>query len=677
MIYSLRCFVGPSPWVGGLAFLIVLIIATWRIVDWRSVAIDRERAEIQRYVEDSVASWEERALYDLNVILENAAFSPAQAQRRQEALRKSRPWFNSLYIWELDKDPAKRQLVFPVAKGLSAARREIERRPCIQRAQAETRQSPFDPLRVAQAYTMGCRFDPHPLVRLYASTEAAFLYRAAQHPRKGLLALQMANLPREASLAELKEHGFAAREVAAYRFMEASLLLDLGNQPAAMSVFSRLGREIVELDAPELAIPLELWLVGSTGIISKLREHGRSEEAAELEQLTARAQRRLVAYREVVFKVRNREPDMGAEPRFIRDQYSDDNPWVLCFGWSRGLGVALQLEQQGLIDSFFRQLGPYKGHVTILGERDQWVAGARGGGPFEIYVPFTGTLLSHLRVGVRASALEKSIETANEQTIALLFIITVGALLGLGALATQVQLSRRQTELISRQRAFTTRVTHELKTPLAGIRVMAENLETGAFRTDEQRIIMARRIVDEADRLKARVDEVLSVAQQRTIPSPTIYDPEEAVLEAIDQWGPRLETAGVQFHADLHPTDMVLGDMAALRDAVGCLLDNALKYRREGRTAQVWLELNQSGRNIEISVADNGLGVPKAMRKSIFQRFVRVEGPNRGKSGGHGLGLNQVREIVEAHRGSVQCVEGEDGGARFIIRLPVQRTPRA
>ncbi len=297
------------------------------------------------------------------------------------------------------------------------------------------------------------------------------------------------------------------------------------------------------------------------------------------------------------------------------------------------------------------------------------MAGARKGGDFAVSVPFSRTL-THLRVSVRQSALD-SVATSDEQWIVPLGIIAVCALVVFGALTAQAKLMWRQVELLNRQRAFTTRVTHELKTPLAGIKVMAENLEAGAFRTPEQRADMARRIIDEADRLTSRVDEVLAVAREHTIPSPEPFDPEEAVFEAIDQWGPRLEQAGVTLTADLHPTDEVVGDSRAMRDAIGCLLDNALKYRREERSdSRVELALLQEGRNVLISVADNGLGVPRNMRRAIFDRFVRVEGPNRGKAGGHGLGLNQVKQVVEAHKGTITCTEGIDGGARFEIRLP-------
>jgi signal transduction histidine kinase len=185
---------------------------------------------------------------------------------------------------------------------------------------------------------------------------------------------------------------------------------------------------------------------------------------------------------------------------------------------------------------------------------------------------------------------------------------------------------------------------------------------------------MARRIVDEADRLTERVDESLAVGRERTVPDARRFDPEEPLLEAVDDWGPRLEDAGVKLVADLHPTDPVTGDPAAIRDAVACLLDNALKYHDPNKPQKMaWLTLQQEGKNVVIEVTDNGIGVPPEMRAAIFDRFVRVEGPNRGLSGGHGLGLAQVAEIARLHGGTVACTDGVDGGARFTLRLPAHQ----
>jgi signal transduction histidine kinase len=181
---------------------------------------------------------------------------------------------------------------------------------------------------------------------------------------------------------------------------------------------------------------------------------------------------------------------------------------------------------------------------------------------------------------------------------------------------------------------------------------------------------MARRIFQEAQRLGQRVDDVLAVVRERSIPQPVAFDPEEPLMEAVERWGPRLDDAGVELHVDVDVAPQVLGDASAVRDAVGCLLDNALKYRREDRPdPTVWLNLKADGRDAIIEVIDNGIGVPTGMRKRIFDKFVRVEGPNRGMAGGHGLGLAQVAEVARLHRGRVDCSDGIEGGSRFVLRL--------
>ncbi len=657
------------PLLGGAAFVVILLVVAWRIAEWRQSSMDRERARIQSFVEAEVATWEAGLRADLQEHLEVVAANPDGARLVQRSLRRKHPWFNSLYVWKLGRDGHAMEFPPPPTR---ESREFVQSRFCIRRANAYKREVPVDPLKVAGAYMMGCRFDRNIIVRVHAATEAAYLLRPLGLAEQGLRALDMVGLP-DASLAELTRANIPPDRVAVLRFARAELLLDLGRKDEGIAELTKLGREITQLNAPDLAIPLNFYLQGDRGIIAMLRVLGALEPGAQLERRALRAGRRLAAYKEVREQIVGIEPTSESEARFVRDQYSDDDPYLLYFGWAQGYGVALQIEQSALIEELMGQrMRSYRHHVTVLGERDQWVAGARRGGDFALSVPLTSGL-SHLRLGLRESALETARSNTDEQSLVLLFVVSACAVLGLLALGTQMRLTKQQDELMNRQRAFTMRVTHELKTPLAGIRVMAENLEAGAFRDPDQRADMARRIVEEADRLTSRVDEVLSVSRQRTIPSPAAYDPEEAVLAAIDQWGPRLEDAGVKLNADLHPTDMVLGDCDAMRDAVGCLLDNALKYRHPERDGLVRLELAEDGRFVVIRVADNGIGVPKPMRRAIFQRFVRVEGPNRGKAGGHGLGLNQVREIVEAHRGTVQCVDGIDGGACFVIRVPALR----
>jgi signal transduction histidine kinase len=291
-------------------------------------------------------------------------------------------------------------------------------------------------------------------------------------------------------------------------------------------------------------------------------------------------------------------------------------------------------------------------------------------------VAFTETL-RHLSASVGKAALNQRLAPVARRASTAVVAVTLICLFMVAlAIAVQLKANALYRDLLQRQREFTARVTHELKTPLAGIRVMAENLASGAFRDEKQITMAAQRIVDEADRLTARVNEVLAVGRKREIEEPVLFDLEEPMLELVDIWGPRYEQAGIRLIADLAPVDPFLGDPSAIRDAVGQLLDNALKYRREETDSQVWLNVIDEEKIVLIEVVDNGMGVPADQRKRIFEQYVRVEGPNRGKSGGHGLGLSQVEEIVRAHGGTITCEDGVDGGARFVVRLPARR-PRA
>jgi signal transduction histidine kinase len=661
------------PWVVGTAFFVVALLASWRIVALRDSTIAAEKEEMASFLADQVSAWEDELIDDLNDALEAVAMEPRGLKQRQARFRKRNPWFNALYVWqtaEKPKGPSRpgRDAAFLYPKPRwEPVDRLVQNARCVARARWMQQDPSIDPIQVAAAFEVGCREEALS-VRLFAAIEAAYLLDRTGQLHLALEALESAGVPDQLTVGEGAAQQIPPHLLANYRLMRGEMHIKLGEQQTGLDLLHRTGLEITALDAPDLAPTLHLVVFP---IVDYLRRHGRQQDAERLMGLHTRARNRLVAYREIAERILPRPPRSDDKSRFIYDQYSDD-PYLLYYGWPNELGVALQLEQEVLLADFLddRRIRGRKRLVTITDASGAYVAGARRGGELAMVVPF-GKTLTHLRVGVRQQAVDAEIARVDEQWLASLVVLLVCVLLGFGAMTVWVRAGMKQTELMDRQRAFTTRVTHELKTPLAGIRVMAENLEAGAFRDAEQRAEMARRIMDEADKLTQRVDEVLSVARERTIPDPVLFDVEEVLFEVIDQWGPRYEDAGVRLHAELDPTDGVKGDALALRDAVSCLVDNALKYRDEGRDDPgVWLVLRQEGRWVVIEVADNGMGVPKAMRRSIFERFVRVEGPNRGKAGGHGLGLHQVWEIVRAHKGSIVCEEGNDGGARFVMRLP-------
>lgn len=656
-------------WFVGALFVLMAGIAAWRVVALREVAIDRERTRLQEFVEDQVSLWEDALLKDLQDRVEAASSDPERASSLERAWRRHR-WFDSLFLWAPPRQGADPVILFPQTSAPDADLR-IKVSPCLKEAdRLATRGVTLDQL--ASAWVFGCsREDDN--VRLVAASRAAWLLMSARRFDDALFALDAVRLPEALSLRNGAVQGIDPFRLATWRAQRIQLLSRLDRTEEALDAAVRFGDQLADLEAPDLA-PVGPHMREVTTVLS---DGGRTADVSHVERLFARAERRKHAYEEVIRRLLHEPVDPSAPPpaRLVSDAYSDQ-PFLLYYGWANGLGVGLALEQDPLIDEFLNvRMRKSAGAIMLVDARtDRWVAGAKSGGQCAIVVPFTRTL-THLRVCLRETSVDAAIAGMREQWYVPLFVIAFCVGIGLAALVAVDRATRQEYELLHRQRAFSTRVTHELKTPLAGIRVMAENLELGAFRDEGQRAEMAHRIVVEADQLTKRLDEVLAVARQRTIPKPEPFDPEEMLLLAIDEWGPRLRDAGVDMHAELGPTDAVLGDGAAFKDAIACLVDNALKYRNEARTdAKVWLELAQVGKNVVVSVRDNGLGVPKNMRKRIFERFVRVEGPHRGKAGGHGLGLHQVKEIITAHGGTVVCQEGVDGGAAFVVRVPALRS---
>ncbi|NCG18917.1 MAG: hypothetical protein GWP91_07890 [Rhodobacterales bacterium] len=664
------------PWIMVGAYVLAIAVSGIAVYSLR----DSQRAQVisglEDALQDNVAAWEDELLGGLAEFMDVAARDSDRPALRQNGMRRrAAPWFNSLYLWTppqaLPSLPDEVQAVFLFPSPPILEDGDLMRsRMCLRTAGILRSDKALNPVFVARAYVLGCRREVL-TVRLLASNQAAYLLSSHGLYTQALEALEAAGLPDDLSLVQATAESIPPRSIMATRAQRADILSKLGQVDEALVLWERLGLEIAELDAPNAAplIPHIRW-----PILHELRQHQRDDAVRRVEVAQGRAERRVAAYRELSSRVATQAPpsNMSEPAKFSYDQYSDP-PFLLYYGWVDDTGVALQLEQAGLIGDFLSSKGVtrLRRWLTITDTSGELVAGVRRGGDIILNVQFSQTL-SHLRIGLREGAVDNRLARMRDGWLTPLIVVALAALLGLSALIVQIRASRQQTALLGRQREFTTRVTHELKTPLAGIRIMAENIELGAFRGKEQRIDMARRIVNETDRLTARVDEVLAASRRRSIPDPESFDPEEPLLECIDQWGPRLENADVQLHADLHPTDEVMGDMNAIRDAVSCLLDNALKYRRTDRDdSQVWLELKQEGNKVLIDVYDNGLGVPADKRSTIFHRFVRVEGPNRGLAGGYGLGLAQVHQIAKIHGGSVRCVEGVNGGARFELRLPV------
>ena len=221
-------------------------------------------------------------------------------------------------------------------------------------------------------------------------------------------------------------------------------------------------------------------------------------------------------------------------------------------------------------------------------------------------------------------------------------------------------LVNRQEELLASQKRLLANASHELRSPLARIRMALELLladpnEAGHF-ADE-----LRRNIAELDQL---VDEILLASRLETTPM---------ARESVDLAGLAAEEASrvdaVAASDDGDTPLVVTGDPRLLRRLLRNLLENASRHG-DGAGEPVRIELAREAESVRIAVLDRGPGVPPESRERIFEPFYRVGGHSE-QSGGVGLGLALVRQIASAHGGDARCEAREGGGSRFVVSLPV------
>jgi two-component system phosphate regulon sensor histidine kinase PhoR len=226
------------------------------------------------------------------------------------------------------------------------------------------------------------------------------------------------------------------------------------------------------------------------------------------------------------------------------------------------------------------------------------------------------------------------------------------------------------------RRDFVANASHELKTPVAGIKLLAESAATAASDgDDEQAVAFARQIAAEIERLQRLVGDLLDLSRLESAPAPdAISDVRLVVENAVISHRAPAERKGLDLTVDLsavRDTDVfAAADPTDVAIALDNLIDNAIAYTETG---SVTVTVDSDGAFVSIEVADTGSGIPAEELPRIFERFYRVDRGRSRDSGGTGLGLALVRHVVERSGGSVK-VESETGnGSVFTITLPRHR----
>jgi len=249
-------------------------------------------------------------------------------------------------------------------------------------------------------------------------------------------------------------------------------------------------------------------------------------------------------------------------------------------------------------------------------------------------------------------------------------VVCFAAAAGGGGIATTVLLGRRAR--IARQQAdFVANVTHELRTPLAGIRMYAQTLQMGRLDGDPELTEKAlSTIMRETEWLETMIDRVLiwrTAAKDREGLEFETGTVDDAVSRAVRRFRRMFAPGEVALDERIASEIQVSHDAAAIEQIVLNLLTNAYKYTdSEKRIAVTVQDVDDA---VEVAVEDNGIGIPGAEHGRIFDPFYRIDRRLRGRASGAGLGLAVVRHLVLAHRGEI-FVESEEGqGSRFVVRL--------
>jgi two-component system, OmpR family, sensor histidine kinase SenX3 len=250
--------------------------------------------------------------------------------------------------------------------------------------------------------------------------------------------------------------------------------------------------------------------------------------------------------------------------------------------------------------------------------------------------------------------------------ILLMLIVIAGVVLNTTFLVREIRRNEQHD-------AFINAVTHELKTPVASIRLYLETLQTRAVDEDKRKEFYGI-MLEDSDRLLSTIEQVLRTgragASSRKLNLETIeLDPVVEECLARARVLHKVPPSALQYKPG--PPVTVRGDPDEVRAAVSNLIDNAVKY--SGSAVNVTVETeNLGGKYVAVRVRDQGVGIPKVELKQIFKRFYRVTGPVATRVKGTGLGLYIVRSVAKRHGGRAWAEsEGPGRGSTFVLQLPI------
>ncbi len=244
----------------------------------------------------------------------------------------------------------------------------------------------------------------------------------------------------------------------------------------------------------------------------------------------------------------------------------------------------------------------------------------------------------------------------------------------IGTFWTLLVTIRKQNQLAKMRKAFVNNMTHELKTPVSTVMAAIESIQRYGAKDDKERMNRYLSISrQELEHLSDMIERVLQVDVAETngvLLEKTWFDLDNLIDESMEN-----AKLFAKKEVDIQKTltgdsFQIFADQAHIKNVINNLLDNAIKYA--GDQVRINIALSENGDRYTLSIQDNGIGIPKAYQKGVFDLFFRVPSGNIHNVKGFGLGLAYVKQIVQQHQGTIDLSSEEAVGSTFVIDLPKQ-----
>jgi len=218
---------------------------------------------------------------------------------------------------------------------------------------------------------------------------------------------------------------------------------------------------------------------------------------------------------------------------------------------------------------------------------------------------------------------------------------------------------------------FVSNASHELKTPLATMKIMLESIMYQPDMPVELRTEFMQDINHEIDRLTGIVTDLLTLTRTDSEKGEMKHEPVDMsalTVEVVHMLTPVAEKRGQRLESSIEQGLQILGDKARLNQILYNLTDNAIKYSPDG--GRIFVSLAKEGDRLAWRVRDNGVGIPKEDQEHIFERFYRVDKARSRETGGTGLGLSIVKQMVSMHGGEISVRSEPGRGSEFRVSFP-------